>query len=43
MNIFQQNSYAEYEELTESYNLINLKLGGEFNDQFKYILIVNNL
>ena len=40
---FQQNSYAEYEELTESYNLINLKLGGEFNDQFKYILIVNNL
>ena len=40
---FQQNSFAEYEEITEGYSLIHLKLGLKFNKNFKASIGVNNL
>jgi len=40
---FKQDSYAEYEELTESYNVINLQLGIKLNSQFHCSLGVNNV
>jgi len=40
---FKQDSYAEYEELTDSYNVINLQLGIKFNSQFHCSLGVNNI
>ena len=40
---FKQDSYAEYEELTEAYNVINLRLGIRFNSKIKSSLAINNL
>ncbi len=40
---FQQNSFAQYEEFTASYNVINLQLGGKINNQFEYVFLINNL
>jgi len=40
---FKQDSYAEYEELTDSYNVINLQLGIKFNSQFHCSLGANNI
>ena len=40
---FKQDSYAEYEELTDSYNVINFQLGLKFNSQFHCSLGVNNI
>ena len=40
---FKQDSYAEYEELTDSYNVINLQLGIKLNSQFHCSLGVNNV
>ena len=40
---FKQDSYAEYEQLTDSYNVINLQLGIKFNSQFHCSLGVNNI
>ena len=40
---FQQNSITQYEESTTSYNVINLQLGGKFNNQFEYAFLINNL
>ena len=40
---FKQDSYAEYEELTDSYNVINLQLGIKLNSQFHCSLGVNNI
>ena len=40
---FKQDSYAEYEELTDSYNVINLQLGIMLNSQFHCSLGVNNI
>ena len=40
---FKQDSYAEYEELTESYNVINLQIGLKFSSQFHCSLGLNNI
>lgn len=40
---FKQDSYAEYEELTDSYNVINLQLGIKLNSQLHCSLGVNNI
>lgn len=40
---FQQNIYAEYEEPTASYNVVNLRLGFKINDKLHFSLAVNNL
>ncbi len=40
---FKQDSYAEYEELTDSYNVINLQLGVKFSSQFHCSLGLNNV
>ena len=40
---FKQDSYAEYEELTDSYNVINLQLGIKFNFQLYCSLALNNI
>ena len=40
---FKQESFSEYEELTESYNVISVQLGLKFNDKFHSMLGVNNL
>ena len=40
---FSQEDFAEYEELTESYNLINLQLGLKFNDKLLCSIGLNNL
>ena len=40
---FKQDSYAEYEELTDSYNVINLQLGFKLNSQFHCSLGLNNI
>ena len=40
---FQQNSFAEHEEMTESYNVINLKVRGRFNKRMEYSFLINNL
>ena len=40
---FKQDSYAEYEELTDSYNVINLQLGIKLNSRFHCSLGVNNV
>ena len=40
---FQQNSFAQYEEFTASYDVINLQLGGKINNQFEYSFLINNL
>ena len=40
---FKQDSYAEYEELTDSYNVINFQLGLKFNSQFHCSLGLNNI
>ena len=40
---FQQNSFAQYEEFTASYDVINLQLGGKFNNQFEYAFLINNV
>mgnify|MGYP006137021523 FL=1 len=40
---FSQEDFAEYEELTKSYNLINLQLGLKFNDKLLCSIGLNNL
>ena len=40
---FEQRSFAEYEELTASYNVVNFQLGLKFNKNFKMSLAINNL
>jgi iron complex outermembrane receptor protein len=40
---FTQEDFAEYEELTESYNLINFKLGLRISDKLLCTVGVNNL
>ena len=40
---FKQDTYAEYEELTDSYNVINLQLGIKFNSQLYCSLALNNI
>ena len=40
---FQQDIYAEYEEPTASYNVINLRLGFKINDKLHCSLGINNL
>ncbi len=40
---FQQDIYAEYEEPTASYNVVNLRLGFKINDKLHCSLGVNNL
>ena len=40
---FKQDSYAEYEELTDSYNVINLQIGLKFSSQFYCSLGLNNI
>jgi iron complex outermembrane receptor protein len=40
---FSQEYFAEYEELTKSYNLINLQLGLKFNDKLLCSIGLNNL
>ena len=40
---FSQEDFAEYEELTESYNLINFKLGLKISDKLLCTVGVNNL
>lgn len=40
---FKQDSYAKYEELTESYNVINLQIGLKFSSKFHCSLGLNNI
>ena len=40
---FKQDSYAEYEELTDSYNVINLQIGLKFSSKFYCSLGLNNI
>ena len=40
---FEQNSIAQFEESTRSYNIFNLQVSGNINNKFKYTLIINNL
>ena len=40
---FSQEYFAEYEEFTKSYNLINLQLGLKFNDKLLCSIGLNNL
>ena len=40
---FEQNDFAEYEELTDSYDLIHLKLGGKLNNKLEYSFLINNV
>ena len=40
---FQQKSFAVYEELTESYNVVSLQLGLKLNKKFNCSLAINNL
>jgi iron complex outermembrane receptor protein len=40
---FSQENFAEYEELTNSYNVINLQLGLKLNDKLKSTLGIYNL
>ena len=40
---FKQNSIAQYEESTESYNIFNFSVSGNINNKFKYTFIIDNL
>ena len=40
---FEQNSIAQYEESTKSYNVFNFSVGGRINNKFKYNFIIDNL
>ena len=40
---FKQDIYAEYEEPTASYNVVNLRLGFKINDKLHCSLGINNL
>lgn len=40
---FMQDSYAEYEELTDSYNVINLQIGLKFSSKFYCTIGLNNI
>ncbi len=40
---FEQANYAEYEDLTESYNVINLQLALKFSKKLRSTISVNNL
>ena len=40
---FSQEDFAEYEELTDSYNLINLQIGLKFNNKLLFSIGLNNL
>ena len=40
---FKQESFAEYEELTQSYSLINVQLALRLSNSFKAILSAHNL
>ena len=40
---FSQEDFAEYEELTESYNLINFQLGLKLSDKLLCTVGINNL
>ena len=40
---FKQENFAQYEELTNSYNVVNLSLGFQFNQRLKCRLGINNI
>ncbi len=40
---FDQKNFAEYEEFTQGYNIINIELGLNFSDKFRSTIAVNNL
>jgi len=40
---FSQEDFAEYEELTESYNLINFQIGLKLSDKLLCTIGINNL
>ena len=40
---FKQENFAQYEELTESYNVFNFSLGFQLNQNLKCRLAINNL
>ena len=40
---FSQENFAQYEELTESYNLINLQIALKFNNKLLCSIGLNNL
>ncbi|MAR40472.1 MAG: hypothetical protein CMD22_07535 [Flavobacteriales bacterium] len=40
---FEQNSIAQYEEATDSYNVFNLQIGGNVSDNLKYTFGIQNL
>ena len=40
---FKQDNYAEYEEATNAYNVINFQVGFKFNSQLYCTLTLNNL
>ena len=40
---FEQNKFSEYERLTESYNVFNVRLSLRFTSKFDVALGVNNL
>ena len=40
---FKQDSYAEYEDETPSYNVVNLQLGLKFSEKFHSTFSLNNL
>ena len=40
---FHQNSFAQYEEFTDSYDVINLQLGGKLNSKLEYNFLIHNL
>ena len=40
---FKQESFAEYEDLTNSYTVISLQLGFKLNNKFNCILGIDNL
>ena len=40
---FEQNSIAQYEEPTKSFNIFNFSVSGHFNNKFIYTFIVDNL
>ena len=40
---FEQNSIAQYEEVTDSYSVINLQIGGNVSENLKYTFGIQNL
>ena len=40
---FKQSSFSEYEEMTNSYSIVNLGFGGQLNNKFNYFFMITNL